>query len=138
MGGTAARGVRRLRAIAQEERHFSPPTRWRHTWARDPHPLSPEEAEPLLAEATLARDPSGETLILLGSPEVVERARAWVVGVMEMEQFLRDGTRDHRHGRPCWSDSAPDARVMTPAVRDDLALPPGHSARWPLSPVRPT
>src|SRR5690348_835255 len=33
-----------------------------------PHPLSLEEAEPLLIEAQLARDPVGEALILLGSP----------------------------------------------------------------------
>ncbi len=39
-----------------------------------PHPLSPEEAAPLMAEATVARDPSGEALLLLGSPEVVEKA----------------------------------------------------------------
>src|SRR5690242_17412072 len=43
-----------------------------------PHPLSPEEAAPLLAEAGLARDPAGEALLLLGSTAVVEKARVWV------------------------------------------------------------
>ncbi|MFF4360470.1 hypothetical protein [Streptomyces sp. NPDC001604] len=103
-----------------------------------PHPLSPEEVAPLLAEATLGRDPVGEALLLLGSPEVVEKARGWVTVVLEMEQFLREGTRDpagwqalverHRTGR--------DGYYV--AVRDDLALPPGLSVRWQLPPVSPS
>ncbi|MEU1030833.1 MULTISPECIES: hypothetical protein [Streptomyces] len=103
-----------------------------------PHPLSPQEAEPLLAEATLARDPSGETLILLGSPEVVERARTWVVRVMEMEQFLREGTRDPQAWQTLLERQRAGREGYYAAVREDLALPPGHSARWPLSPVPPT
>ena len=59
-----------------------------------PHPLPPEEAAPLIAEAATARDAAGEALLLLGSPEVVERARDWVTCVMEMERFLREETRD--------------------------------------------
>jgi hypothetical protein len=103
-----------------------------------PHPLSPDEAAPLLAESTLARDPDGEALLLLGSREVVEKARVWVTVVLEMEQFLRDGTRDpaawqallerHRNGRDGYYA----------AVRDDLALPPGLAVRWQLPPVRPS
>jgi hypothetical protein len=46
--------------------------------------LSPDEAAPLLAEAADAGDPAGEALLLLGTPEVVEKARAWVVIVMEV------------------------------------------------------
>lgn len=99
---------------------------------RHPHPLTPEEAGPLVAEATGERDPAGEALILLGSPEVVERAREWVVTLMEMEAFLRSGTRD----RAAWQSLVDRHRAgragYYAAVRDDLALPPGHSARWPL------
>ncbi|WP_200301481.1 hypothetical protein [Streptomyces adelaidensis] len=98
-----------------------------------PHPLSPEEAAPLMAEATVARDPSGEALLLLGSPEVVEKARAWVVTVMEMEEFLRAETRDPA----AWQALLERQRVgrdrYYTAVREDLALPPGHSARWQLA-----
>lgn len=99
-----------------------------------PHPLSPEEAEPLLAEATVARDPSGEALILLGSPEVVEKAREWVVAVMEMERFLRAGTRDPQTWQALLERQRARRDGYYTAVRDDLALPPGHAGRWPLPP----
>ncbi|WP_327721215.1 hypothetical protein OG381_42015 [Streptomyces sp. NBC_00490] len=95
-----------------------------------PHPLSPEEAAPLLAEATLARDPAGEALVLLGSPNVVEKARAWVTVVLEMEQFQRGRTRDPA----AWQALVERHRVgrdgYYAAVRDDLELPPGLSVRW--------
>jgi hypothetical protein len=97
-----------------------------------------QEAAPLLAESALARDPDGEALLLPGSPEVVEKARVWVTVVLEMEQFLRDGTRDpaawrallerHRNGRDGYYA----------AVRDDLTLPPGLAVRWRLPPVQPS
>lgn len=99
-----------------------------------PHPLSPEEGAQLLAEAALDRDPSGETLLLLGSPKVVEKARAWVVLVMEMERFLHEG----RHDPAAWRDLLDRQRAgregYYAAVREDLALPPGHSARWAVLP----
>lgn len=98
-----------------------------------PHPLSPEEAAPLLAEATVARDPSGEALLLLGSPEVVAKARAWVVTVMEMEGFLRAGTRDPQAWQALLERQRACRDGYYTAVREDLALPPGHSARWRLS-----
>lgn len=97
-----------------------------------PHPLSSEEAAADLAEATDARDPVGEALLMLGTPEVVERARAWVVAVIEMEQFLRepDPTRE------TWSALLARQRIAREAyyaaVRSDLALPPGHSGHWTL------
>ncbi|MEV8539726.1 hypothetical protein [Streptomyces sp. NPDC051572] len=95
-----------------------------------PHPLNLTEAEPLLAEATVGRDPSGEALILLGSPEVVEKARAWVSAVMEMERFMRTET----HGPDAWRELMDRQRAgregYYAAVREDLALPPGHSGRW--------
>jgi hypothetical protein len=104
-----------------------------------PHPLSPQEAAPLMAEATVARDPAGEALILLGSPEVVERARTWVVTVMELERFLREGTRDPRAWQALLERQRLGREGYYAAVRDDLALPPGHSARWPLpAPARDT
>lgn len=97
-----------------------------------PHPLTPEEAEPLLAEATIARDPAGEALILLGSPAVVEKARTWVVLVMEMERYLREGQRDPATWQALLERQRAGREGYYAAVREDLALPPGHSARWPL------
>ncbi|MET8246448.1 hypothetical protein ABZV31_19705 [Streptomyces sp. NPDC005202] len=100
-----------------------------------PHPLSLQEAEPLLAEATIARDPSGEALIMLGSPEVVEKARVWVVSVMEMERFLREGRQEPEAWQALLEQQRAAREGYYAAVRTDLALPPGHGARWPLPPV---
>ncbi|MEU6067054.1 MULTISPECIES: hypothetical protein [Streptomyces] len=97
-----------------------------------PHPLTPDEANPLLAEAAIARDPSGEALILLGSPAVVEKARTWVVTLMEMERFLREGRRDPEEWQALLERQRAGREGYYAAVREDLALPPGHSARWPL------
>jgi hypothetical protein len=97
-----------------------------------PHPMSPQQAAPLMAEATEARDPSGEALILLGSPQVVERARTWVVSVMEMERFLRAETRDPGAWQALMERQRIGREGYYAAVREDLALPPGHAARWPL------
>lgn len=101
-----------------------------------PHPLSPEEAAPHLADATDARDPAGEALLMLGTPEVLERAREWVVAVMDMGRFLRDRTHDPE----AWSAMLERQRAAREryyaAVRRDLALPPGHSGGWPLPPAR--
>ncbi|MGA5563814.1 hypothetical protein ACPCUV_21940 [Streptomyces platensis] len=101
-----------------------------------PHPLSPEEAAPHLAEATDARDPAGEALLMLGTPDVVEKAREWVVVVMEMEAFLRDRT----HRPETWAAMLQRQRTAREgyyaAVRRDLALPPGHSGAWQLAPPR--
>ncbi|MFI6402223.1 hypothetical protein [Streptomyces sp. NPDC050548] len=98
-----------------------------------PHPLAPEEATPLMAEAAVARDPSGEALILLGSPLVVERARVWVVAVMEMERFLREETHDPVAWQGLLARQRAGREGYNAAVRDDLALPPGHSAHWPVT-----
>ncbi|MCL6731752.1 hypothetical protein [Streptomyces neyagawaensis] len=97
-----------------------------------PHPLSPDEAAPLQAEATVARDPSGEALLLLGSPEVVEKARGWVVVVLEMEEFLRAGRRDPGAWQVLLDRQRAGREGYYSAVREDLALPPGHSARWQM------
>ncbi|MFD4144265.1 MULTISPECIES: hypothetical protein [unclassified Streptomyces] len=101
-----------------------------------PHPLSPEEAAPLLAEATDARDPVGEALLMLGTPDVVQRAREWVLAVIEMERFLREGTRDP----DAWSamlEKQRDARTRYyEAVRRDMGLPAGHPGQWSLPPSR--
>ncbi|WP_434592878.1 hypothetical protein [Streptomyces sp. A5-4] len=94
-----------------------------------PHPLSPEEAAPLLAEAAIARDPSGELLLLLGTPDVVDGGREWVMVVIGMERFLRDRTRDPA----AWSAMLAEQRAAREhyyaAVRRDLALPPGHAGQ---------
>ncbi|MFE4018034.1 hypothetical protein ACFXPZ_11555 [Streptomyces sp. NPDC059101] len=96
-----------------------------------PHPLSPEEAASQLAEATEARDPAGEALLMLGSPHVVEKAREWVVTVMNMEEFLRD---QPTRSPEVWSAMLTQQRAAREgyyaAVRRDLALPPGHSGEW--------
>ncbi|MGW2631183.1 hypothetical protein ACWC2K_17830 [Streptomyces chattanoogensis] len=101
-----------------------------------PHPLSPEEAAPHLADATDARDPVGEALLMLGTADVVEKAREWVVVVMEMEGFLRAETRNPE----AWSAMLERQRAAREgyyaAVRRDLALPPGHSGEWQLAPTR--
>ncbi|MGW3953605.1 hypothetical protein ACWEKM_22430 [Streptomyces sp. NPDC004752] len=97
-----------------------------------PHPLTPQEAEPLLTEASAARDPSGEALLLLGSPAVVEQARAWVVVAMAMERFVRDGRCDAAAWQVLLERQRAGREGYYAAVREDLALPPGHSAAWPL------
>ncbi|MFD5627684.1 MULTISPECIES: hypothetical protein [unclassified Streptomyces] len=95
-----------------------------------PHPLTPEEAAPQMAEALDARDPAWEALLLLGAPDVVEAARAWVVVAMEMEHFPQERT----HSTPVWQALLERQRACREAyyaaVRSDLALPPGHPARW--------
>jgi hypothetical protein len=100
-----------------------------------PHPLTPAEAAPAQAEATLARDPAGEALLLLGSKDVVDKARVWVVAVMEMERFLRAETHDPQTWRALLERQRAGREGYYTAVREDLALPPGHGARWPLPPV---
>ncbi|MER5428159.1 hypothetical protein [Streptomyces sp. NPDC002588] len=100
-----------------------------------PHPLSPAEAEPLLAEATDGRDPAGEALIMLGSREVVDRAREWVTAVMDMERFMRAGTVDPVAWQALLERQRAGREGYYTAVREDLALPPGHPARWPTRPV---
>lgn len=97
-----------------------------------PHPLPAEDAAPLLADATLARDASGEALLMLGAEEVVARAREWVTVVMEMEVFLRGGTHDpSRWSELLSAQRAARARYYE-SVRRDLALPAGHSGQWPV------
>ncbi|MGW6909933.1 MULTISPECIES: hypothetical protein [unclassified Streptomyces] len=105
-----------------------------------PHPLTLDAAQPLLAEANDERDPSGEALIMLGSVAVVEKARAWVTTAMEMERFLRDGGRDREAWQALLERQRAGREGYYTAVREDLGLPPGHSARWPIleaDPVSP-
>jgi hypothetical protein len=97
-----------------------------------PDPLTVEEARPLLAEANTGRDPSGEALIMLGSPEVVAKGRLWVVTAMEMERFVREGRRDPEAWQVLLEQQRAGREAYYAAVRDDLGLPPGHSARWPV------
>lgn len=98
-----------------------------------PHPLSPDEAEPHFTEAADARDPAGEALLMLGAPDVVDKARVWVLTVIEMERFLRDATRDP----DAWAGLLERQRAARQgyyaAVRRDLTLPPGHSGQWAVT-----
>ncbi|MET7478017.1 hypothetical protein ABZT17_27145 [Streptomyces sp. NPDC005648] len=141
---------RRERAVRWEERRFAVYADWAQALKQQvalnyrlaahfgndphPHPLSPQEAEPLLTEAQTMREPHGEALILLGSPEVVEKGRAWIVTVLEMERFLRAEARDPEAWQALLERQRAGRDGYYTAVRDDLALPPGHSARWPLTP----
>lgn len=100
-----------------------------------PHPMALAEAEPLLAEATDGRDPAGEALIMLGSRQVVDQARVWVRVVMDMEAFLRAGTVDPEAWQGLLERQRAGREGYYTAVREDLALPPGHPARWPTMPV---
>ncbi|WP_037851076.1 hypothetical protein [Streptomyces sp. NRRL S-340] len=102
-----------------------------------PHPLPLCDAEPLLTEAVLARDPAGEALIMLGSPQVVEKARGWVLVVMEMERFLREERREPEAWQELLERQRAARQEYYAAVRADLALPPGHPARWPVTAARP-
>ncbi|WP_432038440.1 hypothetical protein [Streptomyces cucumeris] len=101
-----------------------------------PHPLSPESAAAELAEATDARDPAGEALLMLGTPEVVEKGRTWVVAVIEMERFLREPARSPETWSALLTRQRTAREAYYAAVRRDLALPPGHSGHWTLQPGR--
>ncbi|MFF8841605.1 hypothetical protein ACF08N_02575 [Streptomyces sp. NPDC015127] len=99
-----------------------------------PHPLSPEDAAPLLAEASDARDPSGEALLMLGSRDEVQKAREWVVVALEMESFLREGRRAPDAWTALLEKQRAAREAYYAAVRRDMALSPGHSGRWELPP----
>ncbi|MCF1593789.1 hypothetical protein [Streptomyces muensis] len=99
--------------------------------------LTLEDAKPLLADATTGRDPAGEALIMLGSPAVVDKARAWVLTALEMERFVRDSREDPQAWQALLERQRAGRDAYYTAVRDDLGLPPGHSARWPIRPADP-
>ncbi|MDQ0408054.1 hypothetical protein OIE75_37650 [Streptomyces sp. NBC_01723] len=103
-----------------------------------PHPLDPRDAAAAQAEAAASRDPAGEALLLLGSRQVVEKARVWVVAVLDMERFLREETRDPAAWQALLERHRAAREGYYAAVREDLALPPGHGARWVLPPVSDT
>ncbi|MBU6535925.1 hypothetical protein [Streptomyces mayonensis] len=100
-----------------------------------PHPLAPREAAAAQAEAALDRDPASEALLMLGSRTVVDKARAWAATVLEMERFLRGAVCEP----DAWQELLERQRAAREgyyaAVREDLALAPGHGARRPLPPV---
>lgn len=98
-----------------------------------PHPLSPEEAVPHFTQAAEARDPAGEALLMLGAPDVVEEARAWVLLVIRMERFLREDTHDPEAWAELLERQRAAREAYYAAVRRDLALPPGHPGRWPVT-----
>ena len=89
----------------------------------------------LLAEAADAGDPAGEALLLLGSPEVVEKARAWVVVVMEMERFLRGHARPRGLAGAAGAAARGARQGYYAAVREDLSLMTERPARWQVPPL---
>ncbi|MEU1278559.1 hypothetical protein [Streptomyces sp. NPDC005805] len=95
-----------------------------------PHPLTPEEAAPLLADASDARDPSGEALLMLGSPEVVAAARAWLTVVLEMEAFLREARRAPEEWSALLTGQREARERYYKAVRADMELAPGAPGPW--------
>ena len=77
---------------------------------------------------------------MLGSPEVVAKSRAWVVTVMEMERFVREGTRDSEAWQALLDQQRAGRTAYYAAVREEIGIPPGHSARRPArsgEPVSP-
>lgn len=72
---------------------------------------------------------------MLGDPEVVAKAREWVVTLLEMEAFLRERTENPGAWQALLERQRAGREGYYTAVRNDLALPPGHSARWPVLPV---
>ncbi|MFF3640668.1 hypothetical protein [Streptomyces sp. NPDC002564] len=98
-----------------------------------PHPLTPAQAVPHFTEAAEARDPAGEALLMLGAPEVVDAARTWVLLVIGMERFLRADTHDPEAWAALLERQRAARETYYAAVRRDLALPPGHSGRWPVT-----
>ncbi|WP_369229954.1 hypothetical protein AB5J56_03675 [Streptomyces sp. R21] len=99
-----------------------------------PHPLSPEDAAPLLAEAAVGRDPAGEALLLLGSDEVVQKAREWVLVVIEMERFLDDRIQDPEGWQALLERQRASRGLYYAAIRRDLSLPPGNGGQWSVRP----
>lgn len=96
-----------------------------------PDPLTVENAKPLLAEANIERVAPGEALLMLGSPEVVEKARDWVVVAIDMERFVREGRRDPEAWEALLERQRTGRENYYTAVREELGLPPGHPGRWP-------
>ncbi|MGH3661257.1 MAG: hypothetical protein ACRDT8_12200 [Micromonosporaceae bacterium] len=101
----------------------------------DPHPrpLTLDEATPGLNSASEARDLAWEQLLMLGDRDVVNAGRDWFAVVATMEGFVRDDARDAER----WGDLLERQRATRAqfyaAARNDLALPPGHDGRQPVS-----
>ncbi|RFU88742.1 hypothetical protein DY218_00055 [Streptomyces triticagri] len=99
-----------------------------------PHPLPVEEAAVRLGEASEARDLAWESVLLLGSPAVVDAAREWAAAVAEMERAVRA----ERHDPEGWTTLVAKQRIgrerFYATARRDVALPAGHSGRWQTRP----
>ena len=90
-----------------------------------PHPLRPEDAEPVLAASVETRDLAWETLLLLGSAEVLGAAQAWFGTVAAIQRSARDLTRDPA----AWGDLVDTRQVEArmafyAAARRDLGFQP--------------
>ncbi|MGH2601443.1 MAG: hypothetical protein ACRDJ9_18915, partial [Dehalococcoidia bacterium] len=95
-----------------------------------PHPLTPEQAYPLLDEAYDARDLAWESLLLLGAPEVVDAARDSAFTLRRTDRFARAGDRRSEEWQALLEAQRVARAGFYDAARRDLALPPGHPGRW--------
>jgi hypothetical protein len=57
---------------------------------------------------------------------------------MRMEEFLRAGTHDPGAWQALLERQRAGRDAYYTAVREDLALPPGHAGRWQLPPAAAT
>jgi hypothetical protein len=96
-----------------------------------PHPLAPDQAAPQLAAAGDSRDFAWEAMLLVGAPDVVDAAREWVLQVVDMERFVQEQNRDADRWSTLLDRQQVARAAFYGAARRDLALPPGHSGRWP-------
>nr|WP_243088142.1 hypothetical protein [Streptomyces sp. 891-h] len=99
-----------------------------------PHPLSLDEAAVRLGEASEARDLAWESVLLFGSPEVVDAAREWAVAVAEMEQAVRAERRDSEGWKALVERQRIGREGFYAKARPDVRLPAGHSGRWQTRP----
>lgn len=60
----------------------------------------------------------------------MEKARTWVLALIDMEQFVRQDTHDPAAWHTLLERQRASRDGYYTAVRNDLALPPGHSAQW--------
>jgi hypothetical protein len=95
----------------------------------DPHPqpLTPTEAASHLAEATDVRSSSGEALLMLGTPEVVQEAHGWAVTVSDLEHSV--------HTRSCTSETWSALLEQQRTARESygaMGIPadPAHVKDW--------
>jgi hypothetical protein len=92
-----------------------------------PHPLTAEDGAAALGAATEAREPAWESLLLIGTPEVIEVAQRWNQAVWNMEQFIQAKGQNPERWRELWQASDSLRGEFYAAARRDLGVP--HAAR---------